>query len=103
MRRSHPIRRVSVVALFSAASIATLAVSGPAGATSGGPVTCRTATGTQEGPTSLCSRTDRLDSDATGGAGTIQVNPPNPAFPVFTGPRTGTVYWSGPTMSQAAQ
>ena len=103
MRRSHSIRRVSVVALVFAASMTMVVASGSAGAAAGGTVVCGEANGTQESPTSLFDCSDSLNSDATGGAGTLQVNPPKAPFPVFTGTRTGTIYWSGPTMSQAAQ
>jgi hypothetical protein len=102
MRRTHTIRRFSVVALVVGASVGSVTISDAAWATSGGTVTCITATGTQESPASLFSCTDSSNSDATGGAGTIQVNPPKPAFPVFVGTRVGTIYWSGATMSKAA-
>jgi hypothetical protein len=75
--------------------------SGPAGATvTGASIICSTATGSQESPTSLFSCSD---SDATGGAGTIQGNPPKAAYPFFTGTRTGTIYWSGATTTVPVQ
>jgi hypothetical protein len=89
MRRIHPIRRVSVGVLVVATSIVTLTAGGPAGATTGGSVTCTTVTGGRHGPTSMFSC-----SASIGSSGTIEGNPPKPAFPFFTGTRTGTIYWN---------
>jgi hypothetical protein len=89
MRRIHAIRRFSVGGLVFATSIATLTAAAPAGATTGGSVACTTVTGGQHGPTSMFSCPESI-----GASGTIEGNPPKPAFPIFTGTRTGTIYWN---------
>jgi hypothetical protein len=95
MRLLHPVRRFSVVALVSMALAGVgVAAAGPAEAT-GGTVTCSTVTGNQYAPIQMYSCSQEA---ATGGAATIQ---PAPIF--FSGTHTGTIYWSGATMSQAAK
>jgi hypothetical protein len=89
MSRIHRIRRVSVGALVFATSIATLTAVGPAGAATGDSISCSTVTGGQHGPTSMFSC-----PESVGGSGTIEGNAPKPAFPFFTGRRTGTIYWN---------
>ena len=90
MRRSHPIRRFSLGAVALTASMATLGVSGPAGAI-GGVVTCSTASGNMISPAELFSCSDE---SGTGGNGTIQ-----PAG-TFSGTHAATIYWSGATQNQ---
>ena len=95
MRRLHPVRRFSAVALVSMALIGAVTASGSAGA-AGGTVTCGTVTGNQYAAAQMYSCSGL---PATGGAATIQ---PSPIF--FAGGHTGTIYWSGPPVQgQAAQ
>jgi hypothetical protein len=88
MRRPHPVRRFSLVVLVSAASMAGLTASGPAGA-AGGIVTCGEVGGHQGSFSTLFSC---LPSDSTGGSGTI-------ATPMFSGRKTGTIDWDPPSQS----
>lgn len=95
MRLLHLVRRVSVVALVSAAlAMVGMVASGPAEA-SGGTVTCSTVTGNQYAPVQMYSCSQIT---ATGGAATIQ---PAPIF--VAGEHTGTIYWSAATMTQPAK
>jgi len=88
MRGTYPIRRLSVVAVLFAATIAAVTAWMPAGATeTGGIVTCDQVTGSQLGPPQLYSCTQ-----STGGAGSIE---PYPFF--VRGTHTGTIYWSQPS------
>ena len=99
MRHLQPVRRSLVAALALVVSVAAVTASGLAGATTtGGTVTCETVSGSQISPSELFSCSDSQDSQATGGAGSI----PNPV-PFFSRTHTGAIYWSGPTMTQAAQ
>ena len=92
MRRLHPVRRLSVVALIAAASIAAITASGPAGAT-GGTVACTQVSGNQM---SAALFFDCSPSDSTGGSGTIA------SYPVFSGTHTGTIDWDAISQSQHA-
>ena len=91
MRGTYPIRRLSVVALLFAATIAAVTAWMPAGVTeTGGVVTCAQVTGSQLGPPQLYSCTQ-----STGGAGSIE------PYPFFVhGTHTGTIYWSQPSTTE---
>jgi hypothetical protein len=82
MRRLHPIRRFSVVALVVGASIGIVTFSGQAWA-AGGTVACTDVAGGSNGAALLYSC---APSDTTGGGGSI-------ASPIFRGTHTGTIDW----------
>jgi hypothetical protein len=92
MRQKHSIRLLPVLALLGTASLAGAGASVPAGA-AGGTVTCATVFGNPYSPPELFSCSQ---SQANDGGGLIE------PFPFFSGPtQTGTIYWAGPSMTQA--